>query len=100
MVFKVDSFGQSGKLTATSPEWATDCIVMFWLDGATHPGLSMYDGATHLGLSIFDSATHHGLSMFDSSTHPAAARHPSPRPYICILELFCIFAANNWSINK
>ena len=68
MVFKVDSFGQSSKLTATSPEWAMDCIVMFWFDGATHPGLSMFDGATH-----------HGLSIFDSATHPAAARHPSPR---------------------
>ena len=100
MVFKVDSFRQSGKLTATSPEGATDCIVMFWLDNATYHGLSMFDGATHPGLSIFDGATHPGLSMYDGATHPAASRHPSPRPYICILELFCIFVANNWSINK
>ena len=53
-----------------SPDGTTDCIVMLWLDGATHHGLSMLDGATHPRLSMLDGATHHGLSMLDGATHP------------------------------
>ena len=39
-----------------SPDGTTDCIVLYcivmlWLDGATHPGLSMLDGATHYAWS-------------------------------------------------
>ena len=74
-----------------SPDGTTDCIVMLWLDNATHPGLSMLDDATHPGLRFHSPLRYrNGHWQF---LLPSPRGDGLPHRFDCQFDYQCIAAA-------